>query len=150
MSDKDDAKRESERPEARAGSGDPFAVAVASTRMPMLLTDVDGDDHAIVYVNDAFLKMTGYNRDEIMGRNCLFLAGEETSEEALRTLQAALTEGTDEVIEILSYRKDGTPFWSADFVGPVRNEDGKLTNSFMTLIDMTEKKNAETQLTEAN
>ncbi|MBA3447912.1 MAG: PAS domain-containing protein [Pseudaminobacter sp.] len=150
MDSKNDERREAERAQAKDGSGDPFAVAVASTRMPMLLTSIGHDDHHIVYANDAFLKLSGYSRDEVMGRNCLFLAGEDTDEADLAKLRDALNHGKDQVLEILNYRKDGTPLWNATFVGPVRDEAGKPTNALVSMIDLTEQKDAARQLQEAN
>ena len=60
---------------AEQGRGDPFAGAVRATRMPMIITDPRQDDHPIVFANDAFLGLTGYKRDEVLGRNCRFLQG---------------------------------------------------------------------------
>jgi hypothetical protein len=51
------------------GSGDPFAAAVRATRMPMVITDPAKPDNPIVFCNEAFQKLTGYSRDEIIGRN---------------------------------------------------------------------------------
>ncbi|KMO33703.1 hypothetical protein VQ02_20270, partial [Methylobacterium variabile] len=56
-------------------SADPFAAAVRATRMPMLITDPNQPDNPIVFVNNAFSKLTGYAHTEILGRNCRFLQG---------------------------------------------------------------------------
>lgn len=78
MSDRtEDARIDAEITRHVAGS-DPFAGAVRATRMPMLITDPRLPDNPIVFVNDAFSKLTGYRRDEILGRNCRFLQGAET------------------------------------------------------------------------
>ena len=61
------------------GRGDPFAAAVRATRMPMVITDPEHSDNPIVFFNEAFQKLTGYGRDEIIGRNCRFLQGPETT-----------------------------------------------------------------------
>lgn len=55
------------------GKADPFAAAVRATRMPMIITDPKQPDNPIVFANDAFLELTGYDRHEIIGRNCRFL-----------------------------------------------------------------------------
>jgi PAS domain-containing protein len=60
---------------AEQGKGDPFAAAIRATRMPMIVTDPRQPDNPIVFANDAFLHLTGYRRDEVMGRNCRFLQG---------------------------------------------------------------------------
>lgn len=60
---------------AEHGKGDPFAAAIRATRMSMIITDPRRPDNPIVFVNDAFLRLTGYERREVMGRNCRFLQG---------------------------------------------------------------------------
>ena len=77
------SSREHDRIEAeidRKGlSSDPFAAAMRATRMPMLITDSNLPDNPIIFANDAFCKLTGYARDEVINRNCRFLQGPETS-----------------------------------------------------------------------
>ncbi|WP_304481816.1 PAS domain-containing protein [Novosphingobium sp. P6W] len=65
------------------GRGDPFAAAVRATRMPMVITDPAQQDNPIVFCNEAFQSLTGYTRDEIVGRNCRFLQGPDTDPEAV-------------------------------------------------------------------
>src|ERR1700755_1865259 len=59
-------------------SEDPFAAAFKATRMPMIVTDPSQADNPIIFCNAAFLKLTGYSDDEVIGRNCRFLQGAET------------------------------------------------------------------------
>ena len=56
-------------------TSDPFASAVKATRMPMIITDPNKHDNPIIFVNAAFLKLTGYEYEEIIGKNCRFLQG---------------------------------------------------------------------------
>ena len=63
---------------AEQGKGDPFAAAIRATRMSMLITDPRQPDNPIVFANNAFLRLTGYKREEVVGRNCRFLQGPET------------------------------------------------------------------------
>ncbi len=56
-------------------SSDPFAAAVRATRMPMLITDPNKPDNPVVFANEAFIRLTGYSRAEIIGHNCRFLQG---------------------------------------------------------------------------
>ena len=64
---------------AGAGPGtDPFAAAVRATNMPIAISDPRQADNPIVFVNDAFCAMSGYDRGEIVGRNCRFLQGADT------------------------------------------------------------------------
>jgi PAS domain S-box-containing protein len=71
-------------------SSDPFAAAVRATRMPMLITDPNKPDNPIVFSNDAFSRLTGYAREEILGRNCRFLQGPRTNPEAVSKIRDAI------------------------------------------------------------
>jgi PAS domain-containing protein len=54
------------------GGNDPFIAAVRATRMPMIITDARRPDNPIAFVNDSFCRLTGYGREEILGRNCIW------------------------------------------------------------------------------
>lgn len=116
--------------------------------MPMIVTDPRQDDNPIVFVNDAFLTLTGYGRDEIMGRNCRFLQGPETDPVEIDVLRSAVAEPTDVTVEILNYRKDGTTFWNALYMSPVFGEQGDLQFFFASQLDVTERKTRELEAVE--
>ncbi|MEQ1653630.1 MAG: PAS domain-containing protein [Hyphomicrobium sp.] len=121
------------------GMGDPFAAAVRWSRMPMCFSDPRQIDLPIVYANDAFCKMTGYDLSEIAGKNCRFLQGADTDPEAIVLIRKAI-EGRKAIgIDILNYRKDGSTFWNALFVSPVFNESGELLYFFSSQFDATER-----------
>jgi PAS domain S-box-containing protein len=144
--EKADAWRMTDRLGAEHGKGDPFAAAIRGTRMPMLITDPRQHDNPIVFANDAFLVLTGYERDEVMGRNCRFLQGEGTDPAAVDQMRAAIRHEVDINLDILNYRKDGTPFWNALYLSPVTNEAGELRYFFASQLDVTERKEAELQV----
>ena len=144
--EKADAWRMTDRLGAEHGKGDPFAAAIRGTRMPMLITDPRQHDNPMVFANDAFLVLTGYERDEVMGRNCRFLQGEGTDPAAVDQLRAAIRDEVDINLDILNYRKDGTPFWNALYLSPVTNEAGELRYFFASQLDVTERKEAELQV----
>ena len=121
------------------GRGDPFAAAVRSTRMPMVITDPAQDDNPIVFCNESFQRMTGYDRDEIVGRNCRFLQGPDTDREAVAQVRAAIEGGHDIGIDLLNYRKDGSTFWNALYLSPVRDEAGVIRFFFASQLDVTER-----------
>ncbi len=124
--------------DAEANLGDPFAAAVRATRMPMIVTDPRQFDNPIVFANDAFLKLTGYSRLEVTGRNCRFLQGPDTDSAAVDRVRAAIRDERDIRIDILNYRKDGSTFQNALFVGPVRDENGKVVYFFASQLDVSE------------
>ncbi|MCJ2023437.1 PAS domain-containing protein [Methylobacterium sp. J-067] len=122
----------------RAGSGpDPFSSAVRATRMPMLITDPRRDDNPIVFANAAFARLTGHDRDAIIGRNCRFLQGPETDRADVARLRQAIEGRVPIELELLNYRRDGSTFWNRLLVSPVFGEDGELTYFFASQFDVT-------------
>ncbi|HEX6860586.1 MAG TPA: PAS domain-containing protein [Caulobacteraceae bacterium] len=128
---------------------DPFVAAIKATRMSMIVTDARDRDNPIIFANDAFLGLTGYERQEVIGRNCRFLQGVHTEDADIQAIGRAVREGRDIARDILNYRKDGTPFWNALYVSPVRNEAGEIVYFFGSQIDITDKKKAELQVLES-
>lgn len=128
---------------------DIFFAAVAMTRMPMVVADPNRPDHPIVFANQAFLEMTGYARDEVIGRNCRFLQGPETDPATRAQVREAIAARRDIATEILNYRKDGSTFWNALFVSPVYNAAGDLVYFFGSQLDITRRRLAEESLHQA-
>lgn len=121
------------------GRGDPFAAAVRATRMPMVITDPAQDDNPIVFCNVAFQELTGYAREEIIGRNCRFLQGPDTDPDAVARVRRAIDQGHDIDVDLLNYRKDGSIFWNALYMSPVRDKDGIIRFFFASQLDVTER-----------
>ncbi|WP_308435309.1 PAS domain-containing protein, partial [Sphingomonas glacialis] len=71
---------------------DPFPAAVRATRMPMVITNPRLPDNPIVFVNDAFCRLSGYAREQIVGRNCRFLQGPDTCRDDIDTIRTAISE----------------------------------------------------------
>ena len=128
------------------GLGDPFTAAFRAARMSMLITDPHQPDHPIIFVNDAFTALTGYGREEVLGRNCRFMQGPQTSRAEVARISAAVARGEDVEVEILNYRKDGAPFWNRLFVSPVHNEAGELVYFFASQVDVSDKREAQAEL----
>lgn len=95
----------------------PIAAVISDPRMP---------DNPIVACNDAFIALTGYPREEIIGRNCRFLRGDDTEPELTQTLRDGIRMQQPVMVEIRNYRKDGTPFRNAVMVAPIFDAEGKL------------------------
>jgi PAS domain S-box-containing protein len=118
--------------------------------MPMLITDPRLNDNPIVFANDAFLHMTGYARDEVMSRNCRLLQGPDTDPDAIARIREAVANRKDIAIDVLNYRKDGTPFWNALYMSPVVDEAGELLFFFASQVDVSERMAAEQAVRQEN
>ena len=123
----------------------PFVVAAETTRMPMVFTDAREPGHPIIFANDSLLSLTGYDREEVLGKNFNFLMASDDKVEPVRHVDAAF-EGTSVADpEILYRRKDGTECWATIFISPVRDEGGALVQHFVSLVDVSKHKQAHAQ-----
>ena len=97
----------------------------------------------IIYVNDAFLKMTGYTRAEVIDKSPRILQGIKTDNEELKKLKTALANNQACEIEVINYRKNGEEFYSNIAVSPVFNNQNELINWIAIKRDITESKKHE-------
>jgi PAS domain S-box-containing protein len=123
--------------------------AVAASSNGIVITDPRAPDDPIVYVNPAFERISGYPVDEVLGRNCRFLQGEDRDQPALDELRLALREERESRVVLRNYRKDGTPFWNELYVSPVHDEEDVLTNFVGVQNDITERRRIEEVLRES-
>ncbi len=123
-----------------------FFAAVATTRMPMIVTDPYGVDNPVIFANPAFMSMTGYVESEIIGRNCRFLQGPETDRATVDQIREAVAERREIATEILNYRKNGSTFWNALFISPVYSDEGELLYFFASQLDVSRRRDAEEAL----
>ncbi len=119
-----------------AGREELFAAA-EKTRVPMILTDPNLPDDPIVFANRAFQDLCGYPAEELVGRNCRFLQGPGTDPAHVRAIRDALASGGDVAVDILNYRRDGTPFVNELFVSPILDADGRVLYHFGSQSDVT-------------
>src|SRR3982751_251911 len=120
-----------------------FVEAVRVTRMPMLVTDATLPGNPITFANNAFIDLSGYTIDEVLGQDPHFMNGEETDPEAILRYETAITEGRDETLEILQYRKDGPPFRAMLFASPLDDGQGTVEHHFLSYLDVTRRYDAE-------
>lgn len=138
-----------DRPAAASAQGMADRKELASfaferTRMPIVVTDARQPDLPIVLANESFLNLTGYSADEVIGRNCRFLQGEATSRTTVAEIRAAIAQHRDATIEILNYKKDGTPFWNQLHISALRDDKGMVAYYFASQIDVTEHRRIQT------
>ncbi|WP_248324304.1 MULTISPECIES: histidine kinase famiy protein [unclassified Caballeronia] len=126
-----------------------FFAAVEMTRMPMVVSDPNQPDNPVVFANRAFLDLTEYTEEQVLGRNCRFLQGAETDARAVEEIRNALREQRAVAVDVLNYKASGKPFWNALFIGPVFNKDGKLLYYFSSQMDITRRRISEQSFLQA-
>jgi PAS domain S-box-containing protein len=123
-----------------------FVEAVRLTRMPMIVADATLPGNPIIFANQSFVSLSGYELEELTGQDPHLMNGPATDTESVRSYEAARAEGRDEHIEILQYRKDGTPFRAMLFASPLRDDQGSVLHQFMSFLDITRRFEAEESL----
>jgi PAS domain S-box-containing protein len=102
--------------------------SIQKSQHAFIITDPSLEDNPIVFASDDFLKLTGYDRSEVLGRNCRFLQGEQTSKAKLAMIRDGLSKGEDVSVTFINYMKDGTPFWNKLFIAALRDAQENIVN----------------------
>jgi len=131
-------------------SADPPSVDFATKERAMdeapvgiTISDPAREDNPLVYVNEAFEEVTGYDAAMVLGENCRLLQGEDTDPAAVEEFRDAIEAGESVTVELLNYREDGERFWNEVTIAPLRNEEGTITNFVGFQNDVTRRKEAE-------
>jgi phosphoserine phosphatase RsbU/P len=124
--------------------------ALASAAEGITIADALAPDRPLIYVNEGFTRLTGYTADETVGSNCRFLQGPDTDRETVRLLRESILAEEHCEVELLNYRKDGTPFWNRLSITPIRDDRGNTTHFIGVQSDITQRRRAEDSLREAN
>ncbi|WP_121821090.1 PAS domain-containing protein [Halostella salina] len=114
--------------------------AINEAPIGITISDPARDDNPLIYANDEFLEMTGYDRDEVVGRNCRFLQGEETREERVAEMRRAIEAEEPVCVELRNYRKGGEMFWNRVTIAPLRDESGELDHFVGFQEDVTSRR----------
>lgn len=124
-------------------------AALAAASCGIVITDFTLEDNPIIYCNDAFVDLTGYDRDYIIGRNCRFLQhpgedatdliddSEDLNSEALDEIRSALAEHRSCRVVLKNYRRDGEVFWNDLIISPVEDDSGKVVSYIGVQTDIT-------------
>ena len=107
----------------------PLAMVVSNPRLP---------DNPIEVANPAFCNLTGYSEDEILGRNCRFLAGAMTQFAATEQIRASIHARRPVLVDILNYRRDGTPFRNGVMITPLFDTEGGLAWFLGSQVDLSD------------
>jgi PAS domain S-box-containing protein len=127
-------RRVTEDLKERAMDEAPVGITIADASLP---------DDPLVYVNDAFESLTGYDESEALGRNCRYLQGPGTDAEPVAELRRAVDAEESASVELLNYRRDGEPFWNRVDIAPVSDADGELSHYVGFQTDVTDRVRAE-------
>lgn len=120
--------------------------SVESSTNGVTIVDAGHAELPIVYVNNAFERITGYTRKEALGRNCRFLQGEGTDPNTIKELRQGVADGAEVHVVIRNYRRSGTPYWNDLYISPVRDEMGTLTHFIGVQNDISEQREYQAQL----
>jgi PAS domain S-box-containing protein len=120
-----------------------LALAVDASNDGIVIAEREGDDNILIYVNRAFEELTGYRAEEILYRDCRFLQGDDTDQEARREIRSALEENRPCRVTLRNYRKDGSLFWNELSLTPVFNDEDRLTYYIGIQKDITPRVEAE-------
>jgi PAS domain S-box-containing protein len=99
-----------------------------TSQQNFVLSDPSLPDNPIVYASDGFCKMTGYKRQDVLGRNCRFLQGPLTDQQAVEIIRQGIAEGRDISVCLLNYKADGKPFWNQFFLAALKDSEGRIVN----------------------
>ncbi|MFG6159422.1 EAL domain-containing protein [Halomonas sp. 1390] len=105
-----------------------LARGIDASRNGVIMADASLPDMPLIFVNETFQNLTGYARDEVVGRNCRFLQGPDTDPVTVARLRRAVAERSEIQVTLRNYRKDGSAFWNHLYLGPVLDDEGHCTH----------------------
>lgn len=122
---------------------------VVNTNDAVVITaaaSIDQQGHQILYVNQAFTRITGYQPEEVLGKTPQILQGPKTDLAELDKVRTAIAHWQPITVEVINYRKDGSEFWNEFSLVPVGDGHGSYTHWVAVQRDTTERKQAEQAL----
>ena len=141
------------RKQSNAGGAPPpcaetgaFEAIIQSADVGILITDPTQPDNPTVFVNPAFERITGYSREDVLGRNLRFLQTEGSDPEVIARLRASIQARQSFRGLLLNRRKDGSLFWNELVIDPVFDRAGRLVSFVGIQNDVTERIKAEADL----
>ncbi len=129
---------------------DLLCEAVCSSRDAMMMIEVDGTDHRLVFVNPAYEHMTGYTCDEMLGEDYRFLLGTDVEQSEIERIERAMVSGDPITATLRNYRKTGEVFWNHISLSPVRSEGGEVRHFIGIHRDVSKEHSIQAQLKKIN
>ncbi|WP_221801014.1 PAS domain-containing protein [Oceanobacter mangrovi] len=112
--------------------------AVDASSEGIVISEQEGDDNILIYVNRAFERLTGYCADEILYQDCRFLQAGDRDQTGLAEIREAIEKGQSARVTVRNYRKDGSMFWNELSISPVYSAAEQLTYFIGVQKDVTE------------
>ncbi|XP_073140494.1 phototropin-2-like isoform X2 [Henckelia pumila] len=100
--------------------------ALSTLQQTFVVSDATEPGCPVVYASNGFFTMTGYNSEEVIGKNCRFLQGHNTDQKEVDKIRNTITLGTSYCGRLLNYKKDGTPFWNLLTIIPIKDGEGTV------------------------
>lgn len=113
--------------------------AIDSSSNGIVITGLADKDYPIIYANEAFLRMTGYSMQEVLGNNSRFLQQGDRNQPNVTKLRTAVQHNHDTHVILRNYRKDGSLFWNEVYISPIRDEQGRITHYVGVHNDVTQR-----------
>ena len=114
------------------------------------LSDPDLEDNPIIYANKVFEDITGYPREEIVGKNCRFLQSDDRDQEGIEKIRKALEKRTSVEVTLRNYRKNGELFYNRLAIKPLFDKQGNVIYFLGLQYDITEQVNAQNEIEALN
>nr|AML78267.1 putative LOV domain-containing protein [Pteris vittata] len=116
-----------------------LATTLERIEKNFVITDPRLPDNPIIFASDSFLELTEYTREEIIGRNCRFLQGDDTDQKTVQRIRDAIREQRDITVQLLNYTKSGKRFWNLFHLQPMRDQKGELQYFIGVQLDGSEQ-----------
>jgi PAS domain S-box-containing protein len=110
--------------------------AIGLSPIAMVVSNPRRRDNPLELVNPVFCDLTGYAEAEVVGRNCRFLAGEQTDEASTEQIRSAIRTASPVLVEIVNYRRDGAAFRNGVMVTPLLDDEGELAWFLGSQVDL--------------
>ncbi|MCG7921586.1 MAG: PAS domain S-box protein [Candidatus Thiodiazotropha lotti] len=123
--------------------------AVDTANDGLVIAEREGDDTILLYVNEAFERLTGYAEEEILYQDCRFLQGDDRDQRARQSIREAIESNQPSRTRLRNYHKDGSLFWNELSITPIINEEDGLTYYIGVQKDVTREVEIELQLEQA-
>ena len=117
--------------------------AIDAAPIGISLSDPSLPDNPLVYVNETWEEFTGYETEEVLGRNPRLLQGPQTDGDSVGRIAAAIDDEEPTTTELRNYRKDGTPFWNELTIAPIHDGDGDIAHYVGFQVNVTDRREAE-------